>query len=115
MRATLAAGDLRHRITIVDPTATVTGQDSFGGPSVSTAPAVIADNIPAKVTFVSGKQVYAGQQLVSQVTHEVAIRYMNGVKVRQNVLWEGRTLEITSADPDVRKVWLFLSCLERES
>jgi SPP1 family predicted phage head-tail adaptor len=116
----LQAGKLRQRITILDPTQVTTAQDSFGGEIPGSSPAIIADNLPAAIEFVTAKQQYTAQTFTSLVTHNVTIRWMPGIKAQQEVTFtdgEGRArvLQIQFVDnPSEKNHFLILSCVERD-
>lgn len=116
----IAAGQLRHRIKIIDPTTVSSTQDSFGQPIPAKDPPVIAENLPAMIEFLSGKQVYTAATFTSQVTHRVTIRWRAGIKPQQEVNFtdpEGkvRDLQIMFIDnPDELNRMLILNCLERD-
>lgn len=119
-RQYIEAGKLRHRITVTDP-ATVAGtQDEYGEIIAGANPPVVAEDIPAMIEFLAGKQVYTAATFTSQVTHRVTIRWIPGIKPQQEVNFtdpEGkkRNLQIMFIDnPDERKRMLVLSCLERD-
>lgn len=114
------AGKLRQRITITDP-ATVGGtQDAYGELIPGADPTPIYDNLPARIEFVAGKQVYTAATFTSQVTHRVTIRWAPGIKPQQRVTFldvEGnkRQLQIMFIDnPEERRRMLILNCLERD-
>jgi SPP1 family predicted phage head-tail adaptor len=105
----LQAGKLRHRIQIVEPTL---ARDSSGGWDVNAATPVV--NAWASVEALAGRELYAAQQKVSQVTHKVTIRYRDGIKSKQNVWFHDRMFEIQAVEnPDERTKMLVLLCLER--
>lgn len=104
----MRAGELRHVISIqdLDPNG-----DDFGGLSVRTD---FATNVRAKITALQGRELYRAQQVVAEVTHEVEIRYIPGVKAKMTVLFNGRRFEIQAVlNPTERTKELHLLCLER--
>jgi SPP1 family predicted phage head-tail adaptor len=110
----LQAGKLRQRIKIVNPTL---AQDTFGGTRIDVAaPFAI---VWASVEALSGRELYAAQQKVSEVTHRVRIRWMRGVKPQMNI-WLGdpdgdREFQIQSVEnPDETRHYLDLLCVERD-
>jgi head-tail adaptor len=121
LRQYIEAGRLRDRITISAPATAVNGsQDAYGEIISAANPPIIAENVPAMIEFVGGKQVYTAETYMSQVTHRVTIRWMPGLLPQQGVTFtdqEGRLrqLQIMFVDnPDQRNRMLILNCLERD-
>jgi SPP1 family predicted phage head-tail adaptor len=105
------AGRLRHQIQIVD---LVLSQDSFGGSAIDNATPFAT--VWAEVLDLSGRELEAAQQKVSEVTHRITLRYIPGVKAKQNVWFDDRQFQIEDVqDPDQRKKILYLLCIERDS
>lgn len=100
---------------IVDPTLI---QDSFGGTQIDQATPFAV--VWASVEALSGREPYAAQQKVSEVTHRVRIRWMRGVKAKQNI-WladpDGdRQFQIQAVEnPDETRHYLDLLCIERDN
>lgn len=106
----IKAGELRQIIQIVQPTL---AQDSFGGWQID------ADNLYsevwAKVEALNGRELYAAQQKISEVTHRITIRWMPGVKAKQNVWFDSREFQIEAVEnPDEIQHLLYLLCIERD-
>jgi SPP1 family predicted phage head-tail adaptor len=116
----IEAGQLRHRINIIDPTQITTQQDGFGGEIPASAPTPFAVDVHAKIEFVAAKLQYTASTFTSQVTHNITIRWRPGIRAQQEVTYvddEGRTriLQIQFIDnPKELKHFLVLSCLERD-
>ncbi len=105
----MQAGKLRHRVDIQSRAAT---QDSLGE-QVHTWTAV-ATSVPARVEQLSGKELFAAQQINPQISHAIAMRYYSGLDPKNRILWEGRYLDILYiANPDARREQHQLLCLER--
>lgn len=101
-------GAMNKKITIQSLNTTA---DDLGGLSNST---VFASSVWASIAALSGRELYKAQQVVAEVTHEVVIRYLAGVKANMSVLFNGRTFDIVDvSDPDEQRVELRLLCLER--
>lgn len=110
MDSRVSAGDLPHRIQIVDLAGR---QDTAGGTTSSPTP--FGPPVWAKVTALAGRELYSAQQVNAQITHRITIRWMKGVKSNQNVIFNDRTFQIVAVlNPDERTVVLSLLCLERE-
>lgn len=112
-RTRIKAGELRHRITILKPNLNI---DSAGGWSVNDD-SIFADRVPAKVATLSGRELEAAQQRVSQVTHRITIRWQRDIKAKMNVGWNDeypRFFQIESVEnPDGMRHRLDLLCIER--
>src|SRR5579864_3192016 len=77
------AGELRHRVSIL--TANLT-QDSFGGWNIG-ADSIFAQDVPAKIETLTGRELYSAQQKVSEVTHKITIRWQPGIRSNMNIQW----------------------------
>ena len=109
----IQAGQLRHRISIVRPNLT---QDSFGGTQIGDD-SLFADRVPASIETLTGRELYAAQQKVSEVTHRITIRWMRGIVAKMNVSWadESKFFQIQAVEnPDGRHKLLHLLCIERD-
>jgi SPP1 family predicted phage head-tail adaptor len=105
--------NFRWPIKIVQPNLT---RDSFGG--TRSDDATVFAEVWAAVEALSattfGRTVYAAQQEVSEVTHRVTIRYLDGIKSSMNVWHRDRQFQIQAiVDPDEQQKVLFLLCIER--
>jgi SPP1 family predicted phage head-tail adaptor len=104
------AGRLRHEIKIVD---LVNTQDSFGGNAIDNETPFAT--VWAEVLDLSGRELEAAQQKVSQVTHRIMMRWIPGVRAKQNVWFDDRQFQIEDVqDPDERRKILYLLCIERD-
>jgi SPP1 family predicted phage head-tail adaptor len=113
----IKAGELRHVIQIVQQTPG--DQDSFGQPKHGDESPIATTR--AKIEALSGRELYAAQQKVSQVTHRITIRYMRGLKALMNVWFNDpgtglrRQFQIQSIEnPDETTHMLSLLCIERD-
>jgi len=111
----IQAGELRHRITILRANLT---QDTFGGWVIGDD-SILADRVPAKISTLSGRELYAAQQKVAQVTHKVTIRWQRGIAAKLNIQWADDTdlvrfFQVQDVqNPDGRHIFLELLCVER--
>jgi SPP1 family predicted phage head-tail adaptor len=112
----IAAGKLRWQIQILQPTLQ---QDSSGG--VDPNATSIFATAYAAVEALTGRELYAAQQRVSEVTHKITIRYLPGVTALMNVLFPDpgtglpRVFLIGDVlNPDETPHLLFLYCVERD-
>ena len=79
---------------------------------------IFAGDIPAKIETLSGRELYAAQQKVSQVTHRITIRWQQGILAKMNVGWfdeRDRFFQIEAVEnPDGVHHRLDLLCIERD-
>jgi SPP1 family predicted phage head-tail adaptor len=109
----LAAGKLRHRITILRPNLK---QDTFGGWKNDDG-SVFAASVPAAIETLTGRELYTAQQKVSEVTHRITIRWQKGIQAKMKIVWfdeVDRFFDIQAPEnPDGRHKLLHLLCIER--
>lgn len=106
--------NFRYKVKIVQPTLV---RDSFGGTKVDDATvfAEVWAAVEALSATTFGREVYAAQQKVSEVTHRLTIRYLDGVKSSMNVWFRDRQFQIEAVvDPDEQQKVLYLLCIERD-
>jgi len=96
---TLAAGRLRHRITIQSP---VTRQDPTSG-TVSTRWKDFASDVPAAIEPLSVREFIASQQMQSAVSARITIRYRTGLTAQMRILHPstGRIFNPAGWQPDI--------------
>lgn len=92
----LAAGRLRHRVTIEQK---VTTRDPDTGAPI-TAWQTWAANVAAEVAPLSVKEFLAAQQLQSEVSARITIRYRSGVLATMRIRFKGQIYNIAGALPD---------------
>ena len=102
-------GALRHRVEIVNLQSGP--QDVFGA---SSAPVKVPfATVWGRVQALQGKDLYQAEQFVSQVSHQVTIRYMRGIKGGDYVVYDRRAFRIQAViNPEERNIILNLLCLE---
>ena len=86
----MRAGSLRHRVTIQRYELAV----------------------DESVEAVSGREFFASQQVQSEVTHKVTIRFRPGVAADMRIVYGGRVFGIVAPLPDNRGTRLVLMCRE---
>lgn len=102
-------GRMRHRVALEAETR---APNQFGEqkPGWST----VADNLPAGVEPISGREQLQADQMAALVTHRVWIRYRQGVEPNMRFRYQGRALHIQSAiDVRGRHELLECMCMER--
>jgi SPP1 family predicted phage head-tail adaptor len=107
----IQAGQLRHRIVIVQPKL---AQDSSGGWKIDDEN--IVATVWASVEGLIGRELFAAQQKVSEVTHKITIRWMSGLTAKMNVWFDERLFQIEAiVNPNERHKMLVLLCIERNN
>lgn len=103
----LAAGRLRHRITIEEP---VEVQDAAGEPTKDWTPIPDA-HVWADRSDLDGRELFQAQQTNAQVSTQFTIRWRTGVDARMRVLSDDVAYSIESVqDPEGRREFLVLLC-----
>lgn len=98
---------MRHRITLQSPdlTAESGGQFAVSWEDVATVWAVMK---PIKSRALSAEALFA-EQLVAKVSHEVTLRFRDGVSAEMRVVFDGRYFNIRSVvNTDESGQWLRL-------
>jgi len=103
------AGTYRHRVILQKPVET---EGDYGG----TEPGYTAvATVWARVTPSAGKENYQARQVMSEISHEVRIRYRRDVSARWRLSFRGRTLMIESAiNVEEANRELLLECRETD-
>ena len=104
----MRAGMLRHRVTI-QRQEIVFGK--FGAPLHDKVWENVA-TVWASLEAVSGREFFASQQVQSEVTHKVTIRFRPGVAADMRIVHGGRVFGIVAPLPDNRGTRLVLMCRE---
>jgi SPP1 family predicted phage head-tail adaptor len=106
----MSAGKLTKRVTIQQRAAGSPAKDAFGAPVTSWT--TFAE-VWASLEPVSGREFWAQQQVQSEVTIKVNIRYLAGVLPEMRILYGTRVLTIKHViDPMERHDFLNLMCAE---
>jgi SPP1 family predicted phage head-tail adaptor len=101
------AAIFRHRITLQE---LVTGQDEAGQPVQEWQDVA---TVWGAVEPLRGREYFAAQQVQSEVTTRIRIRYRSGVRPDMRVLYDGRLYNINAViDPEERHMELQLMCKE---
>lgn len=103
----MRAGELRHKITfqkldkVKDP---ISGELIDDWTNFATVWGSVED--------LAGKEFFAAQQINAEITTQVKIRYLKGIKATMRIIYDDRVLEIAAPpmDPDGRKRELHLLC-----
>lgn len=104
----MKAGKLRHRVTIQRVTETL---DSFGQPTLTWAK--LHDRWAA-VEPLSGRELFNAQKVSPDVTHQITLRYLDGLTSKDRIIHDSRTLEILEPPrtTDDRKIDHIVLCRE---
>lgn len=81
---------MEYRVAIQSRTLSA---DSYGGPVATWTTEATRWG---QITPLSGRELWQAQQVRPDVTHQVALRYYDGLKPRHRLLVEGRTFQIQS-------------------
>lgn len=102
----MRSGDLRHRLTIEQPT---TAADALGQPIQTWTPyaTVFGSLLP-----LSGRERFLAAQTVAETTHRARIRYLSGVTAKMRVAFAGKVYQITYVADDNRGRELVLDLQE---
>ena len=104
------AGRLNKRITIQQLTAGSPAQDTFGAPSESWETFA---QVWAEIKPIQGREFWAQQQVQSEITHQVTIRYLSGVTSKMRVLYGSRVMSISNViNVDEKNAEMQLMCTE---
>lgn len=108
----MRAGDLRHRVTILNPVETV--KDAIGTPQLQWV--AVDVGVPANVTPLGESEILTARQAGATTTHRVAMRYRTDVSPRTRLEFNGRRLAIEATiNRDERNRELLLRCHEIEA
>ena len=101
------AGELNKKVTIQGKTVV---HDSFGEETISWVK--IAD-VWAAIKPLSGREFIEAQQVQSEISHRIIMRYREGIKPYHQVVWENSVYEILSIiNLDTANTALHLMCRE---
>jgi SPP1 family predicted phage head-tail adaptor len=84
-------GKLRHKITIEHEAKVSDGAGGWTEDWVA-----FASNVSASIDPVSGKEDFGAEQIQSETTHKIRIRYKAGITSVMRVNFKGRIFKITS-------------------
>jgi len=113
MRPVVEAGKFRHLIQIVQPNS---GLDSMGGTLPGGTP---ISTERCSIEAITGKEIFAAQEVIAQVSHKITLRYKPYIKANLLVWWTQpdssiREFQIQHVqDPDGVHWVQYLFCLER--
>lgn len=99
--------DMKHRVKVQAASRVSDGQGGFTETWDTTA------TLWAKVEPVKGWEKMQAQQLQTQLTHKVTVRYSASVTTAKRLLFEGRVLDVKEAvNLDEANAFLRLMCVE---
>ena len=106
----LAAGKLRHRVTIEQPTVTQNAQTG----EITEGWSVFAANIPAAIEDLSARDFIQSAAMQSEITTRITVRYLPGIKPNMRVVNGDTIYNIRGvlADKDSRREYITLPCDE---
>tara|TARA_R110000824_G_scaffold2094_4_gene9998 strand:+ start:2406 stop:2738 length:333 start_codon:yes stop_codon:yes gene_type:complete len=106
----IAAGELRHRVTIVQPAETTSdvGQAEYDYTGVGTSTVVWG-----RVEYTSQNKTTEGEvQNAGQATFLVRMRYRTDVTYRSKLVYDSKILMVTGISQDVLKIETLVECEE---
>jgi SPP1 family predicted phage head-tail adaptor len=92
----MLAPRLRHRVELQE---FVAQQDDYTGAVVETWQTV-ADNVPAEIWPMSGREFVAAQSIQAGVNTKITIRFVDGIKPAMRVLHDTGIYNIKAVLPD---------------
>lgn len=106
----IAAGKLRHRVTIEQPTITqnpLTGEITEGW-------GAFASNLPAAIEDLSARDFIQSAAVQSEITTRITVRYLPGIKPNMRVVNGDTIYNIRGVlnDKDSRREYITLPCDE---
>jgi len=103
----MRAGELRHRITLQTP---VEAADGMGGVTTTW---IIFKTVWAAIWPLRGAEYITAQQVQSELTHKVRIRYLANLTPKHRIRWGDRYFDIQSIiNPDERNIYFEMMCRE---
>lgn len=67
----------------------------------------------ANIKPLVGKEYLTAQQISTELTHDVTIRYRRDIQPKMRIKYNNRYFEIHAViDPEEKREWLFLKCRE---
>lgn len=87
----MQAGLLKKRITIQVKAVGSPAQDEYGEPNTTWQ---TFKTVWASIEPIQGREFWAQQQVQSEITHRVRVRYVSGVTADMRILYGARVLSI---------------------
>lgn len=106
----MRAGRLRHIVSIESVSVS---QDSYGSPTKTWT--TLYRNVSASIEPLSGKDLFAAQQVNPEISTKIRMRYLSGITSAHRVKYGARVFEIASPPINFqeRNIELQLMCVER--
>lgn len=105
----MRAGTLRHRVTLQQAE---TVRDAYGGTS---SQFVDVATVWGSLEAVSGREFFSAQQVQSEVTHKLTLRFCPDVTADMRVVFGAKVFGIEAVLPDNRQTRLVLMLKEASS
>ena len=100
-------GNMRHRITFEKK---VPVPDGYKGNAITWQPVCV---VWAEVEPLSGRERFYANQIQTEVTHKIGIRYNGSITTEMRILHKGRAFDIESII-DIKEAQEFQTILARE-
>lgn len=103
----MRVGQFRHRVTIQR-----NEQKRSARGEVLDNWITLAKNVPAEVMPLVGREFYQAQQVNTELTHMVKVRYRNELKSQDRIQFRGQTYEVAAppSNPGYRDSHIELTC-----
>ena len=106
----MRAGDLNKRITLYELVTGSPAKDEFGEPNTSWE---ALDTVWASIEPISGREFWAQQQVQSEITARIRIRYRDDITPGMKAEYQSKTYAIKNViDKDEKHAELQLMCSE---
>ena len=105
----MGAGTMRHRVQIQAKTV---AHDDHGAPVATWTPVA---TVWASLEATSTREWFAAQQVQSEVTQRIRIRYRTDIDATMRVVHKGRVYDIVGILPNNRQTQCVLMCKERSN
>jgi len=89
----MRAGQLRHKVSIQESTET---SDGMGGFTVTWADISGMESVQASIWPLSAKESLDSMKLELQITHQIRIRYRDGITAKNRIAFGSRIFNIIS-------------------
>lgn len=101
--------DLTERVTVVYQTTVINERGN-----VIRSEDTVRCDVWAKVLPISARSSVGDTERIAEVTYRIIIRYRNDIQPNDQVIWQGKRLDLITPpyDAESRKIWTVLDCRE---
>ncbi len=104
----MQAGKYRHRVTLQVKSAK-NPKDTFGQPEDTWS--VFAEEIPAEIKYLTGRELFAAQQVQADASVQISVRWRPGIGPHNGPLFRVLQTIINSGSPEEQLVFNVEACL----